>query len=184
MAFLAQRGLPDHLSIRILEQAGFRSVPNVCATDCESLQLIHRIQCDFPVTWHRKYDPRAPPSLASLEGVRRVKISGDKPNRWHPPQQFSSGIAAQFPPSLRSLRIEGEPSAEIWDVLPNLEHLHALRLEKRSLMTDLRVDMLPPNLHVLHVIDCRELVSVHLLPAQLECLSVCGWNNEKPVPYV
>ena len=148
---------------------------NVCATGRESLELIHKIQCDFPKAWRRQYDPRAPPSIESLEGVRSVTIRGDM-SIWgcdHAPR-FSSGIAAQFPLSLRFLHIAGEPSAEVWDVLPSLEHLDTLRVERCSLITDLRAEMLPPGLRVLRVIDCPQLVSVHSLPTQLECLSVCS----------
>ena len=56
VAFLAQRGLPDHLILHILELAGPRSVRSVCATDKKSLELVHRLQWDFPQSWHRVYE--------------------------------------------------------------------------------------------------------------------------------
>lgn len=180
MAFLAQRGLPDHLTLHILELAGAYSVSNVCATDTKNLELIHRIQCDFPPHWRREYHPRAPPSIASLEGVERVTIRGDiiyvgsKPG-----PRFSTGTPVHFPPSLRSLHIYGEPSAEVWAGLPHLEHLHTLRLEICG-ATVLRAGMLPPNLQVLFVHTCEDLLSIDSLPPELHYFSVCSSDDLLP----
>ena len=70
MAFLAQRGLPDHLTLRILEEAWPDSVRKVCATVSKSLELVHRLQCDFPETWHREYDPSRHPASRRGRGSK------------------------------------------------------------------------------------------------------------------
>ena len=143
----------------------------MCATDTKSCEVIHRLQCDFPLSWQRMYDHLAPPDMASLEGVRSVRNTGKLAG-----EPFRSGIPVQLPPTLRSLRIDGEPSEEVWDALPQLPQLSTLVMSACS-VTELRSEMLPDSLRVLRVDALEMLESVTSLSAHLPELSVWAGSN-------
>ena len=169
MAFLAQRGLPDHLTLYILELAGVESVSNVGATSTKSLEFIHRVQCDFPETWLRWYPVNNPPPIGSLVGIRSIHM--------HHSTLFSDGPPHNLSLTLRSVKLYNtSPSTEVWGALFNLPHLRMLTLASCPI-AELRSEMFPAHLRVLRIHSCNQLQSITSLPEQLYELSVCALHS-------
>lgn len=187
MAFLAQQGLPDHLIVSILAQAGCESLSNVCATSRENAKHVHSIQCDFPASWHRVYATEAgdPPQRGALAGVKgmRVVVGSVVPS------------TVRFPPTLRSLVVVWGDCEED-EFLEHLDlkcpELRSLRLESHSEqwngIDELRSRVIPENIEVLRVVGFKSLWLIKTLPAHLRelevCPSVCTYQSHLGVPEV
>ena len=175
MAFLAQRGLPDHLTLHILELAGADSVPNVCATDRESREFIHRVQCDFPETWARIWSLDRPPLREeALIGVKSLKLEG-KARETHSGEEEDMSTV-QLAPTVRKLVITnmcGTSFVNQLDLRHMCPNLCSLSIENCRDLEELPPGFLPSSLQKLEIRECPSFTSLSTLPAGLLELLVC-----------
>ena len=179
MAFLAQRGVPDHLILHILELAGPESVQNVCATHPDSIELIHRVQCDFPETWTRMWYHDYPLPIEALVGVKSVIVSGSvvRGDREEVGEGVNDDISTvQLPPTLRTLTVRNMRGTAFVHQL-DLRHL-CPGLRKVGIrcchgLETLPASFFPDKLQELEVFYCMNLTWLSTLPPELCKLSVC-----------